>query len=104
MLTWFTAQSTEAVEYANCISAEDKDSHPTTNVLIWHQTIEGRGFSLGDLGNVEFPFIAIAFRSILTGSDSTCLGPIYETNGTNYVCEKMPDVNCECYIAILETI
>ena len=35
---------------------------------IWHKTICFRRSSLGNLGNVEYPFIAIAFRSTLTRS------------------------------------
>ena len=50
---------------------------------IWHKAIWSWGFcTAGVLENVEYPFIAIIPRSTRARSDSTWLGPIYESNRT----------------------
>ena len=50
---------------------------------IWNQSIWWWGSSdIGALGNAEYPFIAIAPRSIRAWSGSTWLGPIYALNRT----------------------
>ena len=64
---------------------------------------DGKTPALGDLGNVKYPFIAIAPRSTLTRSVSSWKGPVYGSNRTKYA-NKWQMLNCDCYIAILETI
>ena len=59
-----SAQSAGAVEYADCVSAEELD--PT------HRS-PGYVIRLSDaLGNVEYACIAITSRSTQTKSNSTC--------------------------------
>ena len=70
------AQSAGAVEYTDCISAEEKD--PPTSVLIWVKAIRWCGSNYaGALGNSEYPFAAIASRSTLAWCGSTLWSPIY---------------------------
>ena len=54
-----------------------------------------------DLGNVEYPFIAIAPKFSLTWSVSTWQDLIYGSNRTMYLCKKWLMLNCDCHTAIL---
>ena len=56
---------------------------PHRGSCIWHRTIWWQGSSnAGDLGNAEYPFIAIAPESTLTRSNTTWKGPINGSNRT----------------------
>ena len=63
------AQSAGAVEYTDCFPAERLDPH---NECPGYDTKQSDGEDpAGALGNAEYPFIAIAPRSILARSGST---------------------------------
>ena len=116
---FFFAQSTGAVEYTNCVSAEGYDPPPNEcpwwpirlgllntstafrqrgktslmSVLIWQQTIWWWGSNNSwVLGNALYLFNAIARRSTLARSGSTWEGPIYLSNKTK-LC-PYPKLNC----------
>ena len=71
---------------------------------IWHETA-----SDGEVPVLEiWRMSSTSSLSLLPGplwlSDSTWQGPIDGLNITNYECKKWRMLNCDCYIAILETI
>ena len=53
-----------------------------------HDIKQSDGFQLGYLGNVEYPFIAIATRSTLAQSGSSWFGPIYGSNRTIWIIKR----------------
>ena len=64
-----------------CVSEERWE--PSPNDCPGHDTNWWWGFSnAGVLGNVEYPFIAIAPKPTLAWCGSTWYGPIYGSNGT----------------------
>ena len=65
---FWVAQSAEAAEYTDCISASVLDM---TQIIWWWGPSYARA-----LGNVKYPFIVIAPRSILAQSGRTWYGPI----------------------------
>ena len=78
------AQSSEAVEYTDCFSAEELD--PPQRVS-WYNPKQSDGEVpvLLELWSAEHPFIAIDPRSTLVQNGSTWLGPIYGLNRTNCI-------------------
>ena len=78
------AQAAGAVEYTDCISAEELDPTPTSVQIIMSNHFMPR-LKLWIFSNVEYLFIAIAPRSTQTQSGRTWLGPIYRSNRTNCV-------------------
>ena len=71
-----SANSDEAVEYTDCISAKGED--PKRVFCVWHEKIWLGSSNAGALGNMEYPFIPIAPRLTLGRCDSTSQGYIYE--------------------------
>ena len=69
------AQSTGAVEYTDCTSADGKTPLPNESPGCDTKQSDDEGqINAGDLGNAEYPFIAIAPRFTLARSGSTLQG------------------------------
>ena len=75
LLVWLPYQSLAllagAVEYTDCISAKEYDPPTECPRYDIKQFDDEAPVMLGALGNAEYPFVAIAPRSLLARSSST---------------------------------